>query len=253
MRRREFIAGLGSSAAWPIAARAQQPALPVVGFVNGGAAFAAADRVPAFRKGLGEAGYVEGRNMMVEYHWLDGRYDRLPALMGDLVRRRVAVIAAGDQYIAHAAKTATSTIPIVFGVFGDPVKLGLVASLARPGGNATGFNSFNTEVAAKRLGLLHELVPKAVRVAVLLNPGATESTLRQVQEGPASSGCKSRSSTPLRSARLMRAFATLAQEHTDALFVAGDAFFTTRRVQLATLAAGDRTSGRLRGSYGAPG
>src|SRR6202163_4812643 len=185
MRRREFIAGLGSAGvAWPLAARAQQPALPVVGFVNGASADASADRVRAFRKGLGETGYVEGRNVTVEYHWLEGQYDRLPALMADLVRRRAAVIATPDPAAAAiAAKAATATIPIVCGVNEDPVKLGLVASLARPGGNATGTNGFSVEVVAKRLALLHELLPKAVRVGVLVNPAnaaVAETTLREV-------------------------------------------------------------------------
>jgi putative ABC transport system substrate-binding protein len=185
MRRREFIAGLGSAVAWPIAARAQKPALPVIGAVNVGAADALAGYMAAFRKGLGETGYVDGQNVAVEYHYLEGQYDLLPALMDDLVRRGVAVIATPDSIAAaSAAKVATATIPIVFAIGDDPVKLGLVASLARPGGNATGFNFFNVEVIAKRLALLHELVPKALHVAVLLNPAnpAWMVALREVQE-----------------------------------------------------------------------
>ena len=177
MKRRAFITLLGgAAAAWPLAVRAQQQAVPIVAFVNSGSFVASWSN--AFRKGLNDTGYVEGQNVMVEYHWLEGQFDRLPSLMADLVRRHVAVI-------AQAAKAATTTIPIVFSVGQDPVKLGLVASLARPGGNATGVNFFVNEILAKRLGLLHELVPKAVRVAVLVNPAnasATQPTLREIRE-----------------------------------------------------------------------
>jgi putative ABC transport system substrate-binding protein len=249
MRRREFIAGLGGAAAWPLAARAQRAAIPVVGLVNGGSADASAGQVAAFRRGLGETGYVEGQNVTVECHWLEGQYHLLPALMDDLVRRHVAVIATpGTTAGAIAAKAATATIPIVFGVGDDPVKLGLVASLARPGGNATGINFFTAEVNAKRLGLLHELLPKAVRVAVLVNPAnvpPAEIILRDVREAARAIGLQIQVLNATTIAEIDAAFATLERERLDALFVAADGFFSGRRVQIVTLAA----AGRIPATY----
>ena len=213
--------------------------MPVVGFVSG-----QSNEQPlgaAFRKALNETGYVEGQNVMVEYHWLDGHYDRLPAFMADLVRKKVAVIATpGLSAGALAAKAATTTIPIVFGVAQDPVKLGLVESLARPGGNATGINLLSAEIVAKRLGLLHDLVPKAVRIAVLVNPANTstaEATLRDISEAARGLGLQIQVLHAGTSREIEAAFATLVRDRPDALFVAPDGFFTSRRVQFATLAA----------------
>jgi putative ABC transport system substrate-binding protein len=240
MRRREFITLLGGAAVWPLTARAQQSALPVVGFIRDGAADTSARFAAAFRKGLNETGYVEGQNVTVEYHWLEGQYDRLPALVADLVRRQVAVIATPGNLPSLAAKAATATIPIVFAVGGDPVQLGLVASLAQPGGNATGINFFVNEVAAKRLRLLHDLVPKAVRIAVLLNPGnagLAESLLRDLQEAAPSIGLQIQVLNASTIGEIDAAFAALARERPDALFVAADAFFLNRRGQFATLTA----------------
>jgi putative tryptophan/tyrosine transport system substrate-binding protein len=248
MKRREFIAGLGSAAAWPMVARAQQLALPVVGFVHPGSADASAGSVAAFRKGLSETGYVEGQNVTVEYHWLEGQYDRLPALMADLVRHQVDVITTpASNPVSIAAKAATVTIPIVFGVAEDPVKLGLVASLARPGGNATGFNAFYQELVTKRLELLHQLVPKALRVAVLVNPAnrANENVLREAQEAARSIGLQIRILNATTIGEIDAAFSTLVREGSDALFVAPDAFFVSRRVQFAALAA----RGRIPAAY----
>jgi putative ABC transport system substrate-binding protein len=245
MQRREFITLLGGAAvAWPLAARAQQPAMPVIGFINAGSADTFARQVAAFRKGLNETGYIEGQNVMVEYHWLEGHNDRVPALVADLVRRQVAVIATpASTPAALAAKAATATIPIVFSVPEDPVKLGLVASLARPGGNATGINFFNTEVIAKRLRLLHDLVPKAVRVAVVVNPSSavlTETTLRAVQEAAPTIGLQIQILNATTIGEIDAAFATFARERPDALFVAPDSFFASRAVQFATLTARER-------------
>jgi putative ABC transport system substrate-binding protein len=250
MKRRAFIALLGGVAtAWPLAARAQQAALPVVGFVDAGSLDASGPRAAAFRKGLNETGYVEGQNVTVEYHWLEGQYDRVPAIVAGLVRRQVAVIATPVTASALAAKAATATIPIVFGVGEDPVKLGLVASLARPGGNATGINNFVQEVVAKRLRLLHDFVPKAVPVAVLINPAnasSAETTLRGVQEAAPTIGLQIQILNATTIGEIDAAFAMLAREHPDALFVAPDTFFTSRRVQFATLTARDR----IPASYG---
>jgi putative ABC transport system substrate-binding protein len=245
MNRRQFITLLGgAAAAWPLAARAQQPALPVIGFVHAGSAEASASYAAAFRKGLGETGYVEGQNVRIEYHWLEGRYDHVPELMADMVRHRVAVIATpGSTQATIAAKAATATIPIVFSVPEDPVKLGLVASLARPGGNATGVNFFNEELNAKRLALLHELVPTAVRVALLVNPAnatAAQTTLRDVQQAAGTIGLQIQVLNATTIAEINAAFAALTSERPDALFIGGDGFFDMRRVQLANLAVRDR-------------
>ena len=240
LKRRGFITLLGSAAAWPLPARAQQQsALPVIGFVSAG--LPDAPLIAGFRKGLNEAGYAESQNVTVEYHWLEGQFDRLPALMADLARRRVAVIATpAGNLAAIAAKAATTTIPIVFSVGEDPVKLGLVDSLARPGGNATGFNIFNNEITAKRLGLLHDLVPKAIRVAVLVNPAntpTTEATLRDIPDAAGALGLQIQILNASASREIEAAFATLVREQADALFVAADGFFNSRPGRLVTLAA----------------
>jgi putative ABC transport system substrate-binding protein len=241
LRRREFITLLGGAAvAWPLAARAQQGAMPVIGFVDGGSADGSARFVTAFRKGLSETGSVEGQNVTVEYHWLEGQFDRLPSLMADLVRRRVAVIATpANTFASLAAKAATATIPIIFAVGEDPVKLGLVASLARPGGNATGVNLFTQEVLAKRLGLLHDLVPKAVRIALLVNPAnvpVAEATRREIPEAARAIGLQIQFLNASTSREIEAAFAALVRDRADALFVAADIFLISRRVQLVTLA-----------------
>jgi putative ABC transport system substrate-binding protein len=243
MKRREFITVLGGAAALPLVASAQQPTMPVVGFIRDGSAEPNARYAAAFRKGLNETGYVEGQNVTVEYHWLEGQYDRLPALLADLVRRQVAVIATPGTLLAQAAKAATTVIPIVFSVGEDPVKLSLVGSLARPGGNVTGINFFVQEAVAKRLRLLHEMVPKAVRVAVLVNPrnpSVVETTVREVQKAAPTMGLQVQIFNASTVSEIDAAFATLARERLDILLVAGDAFLISRRVQLATLTARDK-------------
>jgi putative tryptophan/tyrosine transport system substrate-binding protein len=255
MRRREFITLLGggaATAAWPLPVHAQQPPLPIIGLVSTGSAGGIAERATAFRKGLSESGYVEGKNVTVEYHWLEGQNDRLAEVMADLVKRQVAVIAApGSVVAALAAKAATTTIPIVFAVPENPVQLGLVANLARPGGNATGVNTFSQEVIGKRLGLLHDLVPKAVRFAVIVNPNNASSaqrTLRELRKIAPVMGLQMQKVLNAASiGEIDAAFAVLARERSDALFVAPDAFFNSRGVQFSTLAARER----IPAAYGA--
>src|SRR5262245_38207641 len=235
--RREFITLLGgaAAAAWPCAARAQQAAMPIVGLVGPRSPEESTRLGAAFRKALNETGYIEAQNVMVEYHWLGGRYDRLPALMADLVRRRVAVIATpAFTAAAPVAKAATTTIPIVFGVAEDPVKLGLVTSFAKPGGNATGVSFLASEVVAKRLGLLHQLVPKAVRIAVLVNPAnaqTTETTLRELGAAARALGLQIQILKAGTRSEIEAAFTTLVRDRADALFISPDGFFTSRRVQ----------------------
>ena len=241
MRRREFIALLGgAAAAWPLAARAQQAGMPVIGFLDSRSLDALTDRLRGFRQGLKDTGYVGGENVAIEYRWAENQFDRLPVLAAELVRRQVAVIVtSGGATAASAAKAATTTIPIVFTVVEDPVRLGLVASLARPGGNLTGINFLSGELTAKRLELLRALVPAATRVAVLVNPANarnTETTLRDVEPAARAMGQQIQVLNASTSREIDTAFATIVRERPDALFVGGDAFFSARRVQLALLA-----------------
>ena len=241
LNRREFITLLGGAAAWPLAARAQQTAMPVIGFIDAASAAERADFVAAFRQGLADAGYVEGQNLTIEYRWAEGQYERLPELAADLVRRGVSVIATpGTTDAAVAAKAATTTIPIVFGVGGDPVKLGLVASLNRPGGNATGIHFFSVQLVAKRMQLLRELVPAAKRVALLVNPTdrTNESALRDVEA--AAIGQQVLAFEAATGREIDAAFENLVREKAEALFVSGNAYFNARRVQLVVLAASYR-------------
>jgi putative ABC transport system substrate-binding protein len=244
MRRRNFLGVLGGAAAWPLAAQAQQGALPVIAFLSGGQPNAMANSAATFRKGLSEAGFSEARNVSIEYHWMEGQYDRVPSVVADIVRRRVAVIVSpGFPPGALAAKAATASIPIVFGVGDDPVKLGLVSSVARPGGNVTGVNFLVHEAVTKRLALLHELVPKAVRIAVLFNPGnaaASEQTIRVAREAAASLGLQILVFGVSTVGEIDEVFAAIARQRIDALLIAGDGFLNSRRSQFATLAARDR-------------
>jgi putative ABC transport system substrate-binding protein len=239
--RRKLLAAFGGAATWPIAARAQQPATPVIGFLHPSPPEPSAERPRAFRQGLKEAGFVEGDNVAIEYRWADNQPNRLPALATELVRRRVAVIAAlGGNNPALAAKAASTTIPIVFDVGDDPVKLGLVASIARPGGNLTGINFLTVELAAKRLEVLHELVPGAVRIAVLVDPAGAataESTLRDVDAAARTMGLQIHVLYASTSREIEAAFAGFVSERPDALFIGISPFFIERRVQLAQLAA----------------
>jgi putative ABC transport system substrate-binding protein len=235
MRRRAFITLLGGAAAWPLAARAQQPAMPVIGFLHPASLDAYEDRLRSFRQGLKDAGFIEGENVAIDYRWADNQIDRLPTLAAELVRRQVAVIVAGTTSAAFAAKAATATVPIVFSSPEDPVGLDLVASLARPDGNLTGINWFASELAAKRLELLRELVPRTARVAVLVEPAnvrITESTVRDVEAAARAMGLQIRVLNASTSREIDTAFATLASERPDALFVGSSSFFSTRRIQL---------------------
>src|SRR5258708_9557042 len=233
MKRREFITLLGGAGfAWPLAARGQQPAMPVVGFLGTASPGPFAHLVAGFRRGLQETGFVENRNVVIEYRWAEGRYDRVPALMADLIRRQVAVIVTvGGETSAAAAKAATTTIPIVFNAATDPVKLGLVASLARPGGNATGVNTFPTELAEKRLGLLPDLVPAASTIAVLLNPdfAPAAGNARESETAARAVGIEVVIFNASSETESETAFATIVQARPGALLVGSDPFFNSRR------------------------
>ena len=241
IRRRDFIVTLGGAAvAWPLAVRAQQPAVPVIGFLNSGSPEAYTDRMTAFRQGLSESGYVEGRGVAIEYRWAQGQYDRLPGLAADLVRRNVAVITAtGSTPSALAAKAATTMIPIVFTSGGDPVIAGLVASINRPGGNVTGISPLSSALEAKRVELLHELVPHAAVMGYLVNPNSTITDLdvKDVLAGASTIGQRIYVVTASTERELNAAFATLVQQQAGALLVQGDPFFGSWRDQLVALAA----------------
>ena len=240
MRRREFIRLVGGAAAWPVVARAET-AMPVIGFLHSASAATFAEHIPAFHKGLSEAGYVDGQNATVDYRWAEGHNEALPALAADLVLRRVAVIVTPiSTPAALAAKAATSTIPIVFVIGADPVKIGLVASLNRPGGNATGISDIGVQLGAKRLALLHELLPNAARFAVLVNPsnpGITETFVSELQAAASAIGRQIEVVTAGTNSGIDTAFATIVRMRADAFLISPEALFVTRRVQLITLAA----------------
>jgi ABC-type uncharacterized transport system substrate-binding protein len=239
MRRRAVITLLGAAATWPLAARAQQQTMPVIGFLNSQSLSVFMEPLSAFRQGLNETGFLEGDNVVIDYRWAENRLEQLPQLAAELVRRRVTVIAALGSPSALAAKAAATTIPMVFTAPEDPVRLGLVASLARPGGNATGINFFATELGAKRLEFLRELVPGAVRVAVLVNRAEatiSEATLRDVEPAARAMGLAIQVFSASTGEEIDAAFAALARERPDALFVSSGPFFNSRRVQLVHLA-----------------
>jgi putative ABC transport system substrate-binding protein len=240
IRRRSFLTFLGGTAAWPLGARAQQPVMPVIGYLSGQSPAEFEGYSAAFRQGLNEIGYVEGRNVGIEYRWAQNQYDRLPALASDLVRRQVSVIVAtGNTSAALAAKAATTTIPIVFTTAADPTKLGLVASFNRPGGNVTGVSFLVNELGSKRLQLLHELVPAAAAIGVLLNPTGpnSQTETRDVQAAARVLGLHLHVENASSERDIDTAFARFTQQRVNALFVAGDAYFVARRDQLAALAA----------------
>jgi len=240
MRRRKFIAILGGAAAWPVVARAQQAAMPVIGYIDAGAPEPAAHLVSAFRAGLGETGFVEGRNVAIEYRWAHNINERLPELAADLVHRGVAVIVTPQSTAAAVAvKAASRTIPIVFGTGSDPVEAGLVTSLNRPGGNITGITFMNVEITAKRLGLLHNLLPNATRFAVLINPKNSVIAETMTKEAKTIASAMGRQVEVVNAStnrEIDAAFATLKQKRVDALLVAPDTLMANRRVQIATLA-----------------